>query len=437
MTQTPPRSKSDNIGKKTPPPLVQSTAIWGKIGLLSFGGPTAQIALMHQLIVAERRWLNEAQFLNALSFCMLLPGPEAMQLATYAGWRIHGVLGGIVAGLLFVLPGALIMLCFGIAYVYFGTFGIVGALFLGVKASIVVIVLQALIRLAGKALQKPHQWVIAIISFCGIFILALPFPLIIAMVATYGFASNRQAQATTTLPPLPKGKETAKAILIWAGIWWGPLLAIDLFADAPLLAEIGYFFSKLAVVTFGGAYAVLAYMAQDVVGQLGWLQPAEMMDGLGLAETTPGPLILVTEFVGFLAAFKTAGIAHGIAGAGIALWATFIPCFLWIFAGAPYLDWLTYQPRLQGALASIMAAVVGVIANLFAWFALHLFFAETSMTDLGIIHILTPNLASLDLRVIAITLVCAFLAFGRGIGLFWLLGLAALAGAMMHLIPLG
>ena len=416
---------------------MQSTAIWGKIGLLSFGGPTAQIALMHQLIVAERRWLNEAQFLNALSFCMLLPGPEAMQLATYAGWRIHGVLGGIVAGLLFVLPGALIMLCFGIAYVYFGTSGIVGALFLGVKASIVVIVLQALIRLAGKALQKPHQWVIAIISFCGIFILALPFPLIIAMVATYGFASNRQAQATTTLPPLPKGKETAKAILIWAGIWWGPLLAIDLFAAAPLLAEIGYFFSKLAVVTFGGAYAVLAYMAQDVVGQLGWLQPAEMMDGLGLAETTPGPLILVTEFVGFLAAFKTAGIAHGIAGAGIALWATFIPCFLWIFAGAPYLDWLTYQPRLQGALASIMAAVVGVIANLFAWFALHLFFAETSMTDLGIIHILTPNLASLDLRVIAITLVCAFLAFGRGIGLFWLLGLAALAGAMMHLIPLG
>ena len=392
---------------------------------------------MHRLIVAERRWLSEAQFLNALSFCMLLPGPEAMQLATYAGWRIHGVFGGLVAGLLFVLPGALIMLGLGIAYVYFGTFGIVGALFLGVKAAIVVIVLQALLRLAGKALQRPHQWMIAIIGFCGIFILALPFPLIIAMAAIYGFASNRQTQATTALPPLPNTKDTAKTILVWAGIWWGPLLAIDLFAGAPLLAEIGYFFSKLAVVTFGGAYAVLAYMAQDVVGQLGWLQPAEMMDGLGLAETTPGPLILVTEFVGFLAAFKTAGIAHGIAGAGIALWATFIPCFLWIFAGAPYLDWLTYQPRLQGALASIMAAVVGVIANLFAWFALHLFFAKTSMTNLGMIHILTPDLASLDLRVIAITLVCAFLAFGRGLGLFWLLGLAALAGAMMHLIPLG
>ena len=360
-----------------------------------------------------------------------------MQLATYVGWRIHGILGGIVAGLLFVLPGALIMLCLGIAYVYFGTFGIAGALFLGVKAAIVVIVLQALFRLARKALQRPHQWVIAIIGFCGIFILALPFPLIIAMAAIYGFVSNRQPQASTTLPPLPNSKDTAKTILIWVGMWWGPLLAIDLFADAPLLAEIGYFFSKLAVVTFGGAYAVLAYMAQDVVGQLGWLQPAEMMDGLGLAETTPGPLILVTEFVGFLTAFKTAGIANGVAGAGIALWATFIPCFLWIFAGAPYLDWLTYQPRLQGALASIMAAVVGVIANLFAWFALHLFFAKTSMTDFGMIHILTPDLASLDLRVIAITLVCAFLAFGRGLGLFWLLGLAALAGVMMHLISLG
>mgnify|MGYP002058988319 FL=1 len=360
-----------------------------------------------------------------------------MQLATYVGWRIHGILGGLVAGLLFVLPGALIMLCIGIAYVYFGTFGIIGALFLGVKAAIVVIVLQALIRLAGKALQRPHQWVVAIIGFCGIFILALPFPLIIAMAAIYGFANNRQLQATTKLLPLPNGKDSAKTVLIWVGIWWGPLLAIDLFTDWPLLAEIGYFFSKLAVVTFGGAYAGLAYMAQDVVGHLGWLQPAEMMDGLGLAETTPGPLILVTEFVGFLAAFKTAGIAHGIAGAAIALWATFIPCFLWIFAGAPYLDWLTYQPRLQGALASIMAVVVGVIANLFAWFALHLFFAKTSMTNIGMIHILTPDLASLDLRVIAITLVCTFLAFGRGLGLFWLLGLAALAGAMMHLIPLG
>jgi len=437
LTQTQPLSTSDDNGKNTPPSFVRSTSIWGKIGLLSFGGPTAQIALMHRLIVAERRWLSEAQFLNALSFCMLLPGPEAMQLATYAGWRIHGVFGGLVAGLLFVLPGALIMLGLGIAYVYFGTFGIVGALFLGVKAAIVVIVLQALLRLAGKALQRPHQWMIAIIGFCGIFILALPFPLIIAMAAIYGFASNRQTQATTALPPLPNTKDTAKTILVWAGIWWGPLLAIDLFAGAPLLAEIGYFFSKLAVVTFGGAYAVLAYMAQDVVGQLGWLQPAEMMDGLGLAETTPGPLILVTEFVGFLAAYKTAGIAHGIAGAAIALWATFIPCFLWIFAGAPYLDWLTHQPRLQGALASIMAAVVGVIANLFAWFALHLFFAETSVTQLGMIQILTPDLASLDLRVIAITLICAFLAFGRGLGLFWLLGLAALAGAMIHLVPIG
>ena len=368
---------------------------------------------------------------------MLLPGPEAMQLATYAGWRVNGVLGGLLAGLLFVLPGALIMLGLGLIYVYFGTFGIVGAVFLGIKAAIVVIVVQALIRLAKKTLQTPHQWIIAGMGFIGIFALALPFPLIIGIAAIYGFASTDQNQSTTPPPPLPKAHDTVKTILVWGGLWWGPLLAIDLFAETALLAEIGYFFSKLAVVTFGGAYAVLAYMAQDAVGQLGWLTPAEMMDGIGLAETTPGPLILVTEFVGFLAAFKAAGVGYGIAGAVIALWATFIPCFLWIFAGATYLDWLTHQPRLQGALASIMAAVVGVIANLFVWFALHLFFTETSLLQFGMIQLLSPDLASLDLRVVTITLLCAWLAFGRGVGLFWLLGMAAAAGAFTNLLAIG
>ena len=410
------------------PPLLKASAIWGKIGLLSFGGPTAQIALMHRMIVAERRWLSEAQFLNGLSFCMLLPGPEAMQLATYAGWRMHGVLGGLIAGLLFVLPGAFIMLGLGLIYVYFGSLGLVDAVFLGVKAAIVVVVAQALIRLAQKTLRAAHQWVIAALGFCGIFALALPFPLIIALAAIYGFVSTSQRQSTTP-PPLPKTQDTIQMILIWIVVWWAPLLAIDLFAKAPLLAEIGYFFSKLAVVTFGGAYAVLAYMAQAVVEQLGWLKPSEMMDGLGLAETTPGPLILVTEFVGFLAAFKQAGIIAGIAGAAIALWATFVPCFLWIFAGAPYLDWLTHQPRLEGALASIMAAVVGVIANLFVWFTLHLMFAKTDIMAFGMIRVLLPDLGSFDFRVIGITALCAWLAFGRNVGIFWLLGIAALAGA--------
>ena len=425
--------------KTVRPSLVDSARIWGKVGLLSFGGPTAQIALMHRLIVAKRRWLNESEFLNALSFCMLLPGPEAMQLAIYTGWRIHGVSGGLIAGLLFVLPGAFIMLGLGFVYVTFGTVGLIGAAFLGLKAAIVVIVLQALIRLAQKSLKKIEQWIIAALGFVGIFIFALPFPLIIGLSALYGFTSisaNTKEAISPKAPTLPKAKDTIKTVSIWICLWWGPLLTLDLILEASLLAQIGYFFSKLAVVTFGGAYAVLAYMAQDVVGQLHWLTPAEMMDGLGLAETTPGPLILVTEFVGFLAGFKTAGLIYGIFGAVIALWATFIPCFLWIFAGASYLDWLTQQPRLSGALASIMAAVVGVIANLFAWFAFHLFFDKTTTLDLNIAQILVPHFASLDLRVTLIAIICAWLALWRRVGLLWLLGFAGLAGILSSMMTI-
>ncbi len=433
------KNAMEKTTKTLRPSLAESAWIWGKLGLLSFGGPTAQIALMHRLIVAERRWLNESQFLNALSFCMLLPGPEAMQLAIYTGWRIHGVFGGLIAGLLFVLPGALVMLCLGLVYVTFGAVGLIGAAFLGLKAAIVVIVLQALIRLAQKSLKKIEQWIIAAFGFAGIYIFALPFPLIIGLAAIYGFAST-SANNKTALPPsapaLPKAYDTFKTVLLWACLWWGPLLAVDLIAGMPLLAQIGYFFSKLAVVTFGGAYAVLAYMAQDVVGQLNWLTPTEMMDGLGLAETTPGPLILVTEFVGFLAGYKNAGLIYGIFGAAIALWATFVPCFLWIFAGATYLDWLTQQPRLSRALASIMAAVVGVIANLFTWFTLHLFFDKTTTIDLNIAQILLPNFASLDLRVLAIAIFCGWLALGRHIGLLSLLGIAALAGILSSMISI-
>ena len=371
---------------------------------------------------------------------MLLPGPEAMQLAIYAGWRIHGVLGGLIAGLLFVLPGAIIMLILGLIYVTFGTVGLVGAAFLGLKAAIVVIVLQALIRLAKKSLKTIGQWVVAAFGFFGIFVFALPFPLIIGLAALYGFAKTSNKTETTGPPipsALPKAHDTIKTILVWICLWWAPLLAIDFIAEMTLLAEIGYFFSKLAVVTFGGAYAVLAYMAQDVVGQLNWLTLGEMMDGLGLAETTPGPLILVTEFVGFLAAFKTAGLAYGIAGAGVALWATFVPCFLWIFAGATYLDWLTNQPRLSGALGSIMAAVVGVIANLFIWFALHLFFNETMTFDWGSAKILLPNIATLDLRVTAIAIICSWLAFWHKVGLLWLLGVAGLTSILSSTIGIG
>ena len=428
---------ADNTTVKDWPFLVQSISIWGKIGLLSFGGPTAQIALMHQLIVEERRWLKEAQFLNALSFCMLLPGPEAMQLAIYAGWRMHGVLGGLVAGLLFVLPGAIIMVSLSLIYVTFGTVGFFGAAFLGLKAAIVVIVLQALIRLCYKSLKTVGQWVIAVSGFSGIFIFALPFPVVIGLAALYGVAktsTETEQPLSNVLPNIPKVYDTLKTILIWGSLWWGPLLLIDFVTTTPLLAEIGYFFSKLAVVTFGGAYAVLAYMVQDVVGQLNWLTLGEMMDGLGLAETTPGPLILVTEFVGFLAAFKTNGLGYGIAGAVIALWATFVPCFLWIFAGATYIDWLAQQPKLRGALASITAAVVGVIANLFILFALYLFFNESTTIDLLGQQILVPNVATLDLRVTVIVIICAWLAFQCKVGLLWLLGISSLAGILSNAI---
>jgi chromate transporter len=410
------------------PTLAEATRVWGKIGLLSFGGPAAQIGLMHRLVVDEKRWLSEAQFLNALSFCMLLPGPEAMQLATYTGWRLHGMAGGLIAGSLFVLPGALVMLALALIYVWFGEVATVSALFSGIKAAITVIVLQAVIKLAGKALRDRAQTVIALCGFIGIFLLQLPFPLIIGLAAIWGWTRHCKVPRTPFNAPLPSPVNTVKTIGLWLAVWWLPLFTIDFAVGSGILASIGYFFSKLAIVTFGGAYAVLAYMAQDVVGQLGWLSPAAVMDGLGLAETTPGPLILVTEFVGFVAAYGAGGLWHGVAGALIALWATFIPCFLWIFAGAPYVDWLTKQPPLQGALSSIMAAVVGVIANLFLWFSLHVLFGRISAFQAGPLRVLMPDPASLDWRLLLIAMICGWMGLFRGMNLFWILSVAAIGG---------
>ncbi|MEM8752240.1 MAG: chromate efflux transporter, partial [Pseudomonadota bacterium] len=325
------------------PSLAEAFRVYTRIGVLSFGGPAAQIALMHKELVEDRPWLSERQYLNALSFCMLLPGPEAMQLATYAGWRLHGVMGGLAAGLMFVLPGALVILALGGLYAAFGGVPLVEALFLGVKAAVVVIVFQALLKVANRALSGLDQWAIAGLAFLGIFFLALPFPLIVAAAAAYGFLFGAKAAEEPTAPAARLG-ETARTAAIWLAVWLAPLFAVG--ALDGMLAEIGAFFSRLAVVTFGGAYAVLAYMAQEVVADYGWLEAGEMMDGLGLAETTPGPLILVTEFVGFLAAAKAGGFWFGVAGAAVALWATFAPCFLWIFVGAPYIEWIGAQPRL-------------------------------------------------------------------------------------------
>ena len=394
------------------PSLREALRVWFRIGLLSFGGPAAQIALMHREIVEAQKWLDEKQFLNGLSFCMLLPGPEAMQLATYAGWRMHGVAGGLAAGLLFVLPGAVVILLLAAAYALYGNLPLVNALFLGVKAAVIVIVVEALLRVAKRALKLAEHWAIAALAFVGIFFFALPFPLIIVVAAIFGFlrtARDETPAAPSVIGISPFGSLATAAS--WLAIWILPLALLDAFVGSPLLTEIGLFFSRLAVVTFGGAYAVLAYLGQDVVGHYGWLGAGEMMDGLGLAETTPGPLILVNEFVGFLAAYREGGFWLGLLGAVVTLWATFAPCFLWIFVGAPYIEWIGSQARLRGALSAITAAVVGVILNLSIWFALHVFFAEVEARSLGPLVLWKPAPETLDWRVIGLSLLSALLLF--------------------------
>ena len=391
------------------PTLRQSTATWCKIGLLSFGGPAAQIALMHREIVENKKWLSEDQFLNALNFCMLLPGPEAMQLATYSGWRINGTLGGLIAGLLFVLPGAFLITLLAVIYAFFGDIPLINSLFLGVKATVVVIVIQALLKVSKKALKTHYHTSIAVTAFISIFFFNLPYPFIIFVSAFFGYLmlpNKINVKQVQQSQPLTK---TLKTILAWLVVWWIPILLVYLISDQKILTEITIFFSKLAVVTFGGAYAVLSYMAQDVVITKDWLTASQMMDGLGLAETTPGPLILVTEFVGFLAAFQEGGIKLALIAGFLTLWVTFIPCFLWIFAGAPYIDWISSQPRLHGALSAITAAVVGVILNLSIWFMLHVFFEKISDVQFGPINLLWPNFSYINVPAIFLTLISIWL----------------------------
>lgn len=412
--------------------------VWLRIGLLSFGGPAAQIALMHREIVDKKQWLSERQYLNALSFCMLLPGPEAMQLATYVGWRLHGTIGGLVAGLLFVLPGAAVVLALAAVYAVYGEVSLVVTLFLGVKAAVIIVVVEALIKVSRRALQLPEHWVVAALAFIGIFFLALPFPLIILLAAFFGFmragaqpSDTRSDRVDITL------SGTLSTTAIWLAVWWLPILAMAVFASDSLLLELGVFFSKLAVVTFGGAYAVLAYLGQDVVGHYGWLTAGEMMDGLGLAETTPGPLILVNEFVGFLATYREGGIWHGLLGAVVTLWATFVPCFLWIFVGAPYIEWIGSQTRLRGALTAITAAVVGVILNLTIWFALHVFFTKVVAKKHGPLVLWLPDLNSIDWRIIGLSILCAGLMFKFHWGIARVLVFSSLGGLALFALGVG
>lgn len=417
------------------PTFRELLAVFGRIGVLSFGGPAGQIALMHKVLVDEHRWIDERRFLSALNFCMLLPGPEAMQLATYVGWRLHGVAGGLAAGLLFVMPGAAVMLALSLVYALFGNVPIVAAIFVGIKAAVFAIVIEALMRVARRALKGQSDWWTAALAFVAIYALNVPFPIIILAAALVGYWRGSgqglagDATQVAASKPVPL-TQTGRTVAVWLALWILPLLGVvALVGRDHVLSQLASFFSKLAVVTFGGAYAVLAYMAQDVVQHYGWLSAGEMVDGLGLAETTPGPLILVTQFVGTLAAYRAGGGASiwmGLAGAAVTLWATFVPCFLWVFAGAPYVERLNTAPRLSAALRSVTAAVVGVILNLTVWFALHVLFARVPTQTWGPFKLALPELASVQPLAVALAILAVVLLFVLHRGIAVTLGVCAL-----------
>ena len=429
--------------------FAEASRVWLKIGLIGFGGPAGQISLLHRILVEERGWLKERQFLTALNYCMLLPGPEAQQLATYSGWLLHGIRGGLVAGTLFVLPGALVLLVLSAVYALYGETGLVAGLFFGIKAAVLAIVIEALIRIARRILKAPLLFAVAGVAFVLIFFLAVPFPAIVLGAGLFGYAAGQrfpesfaaggQEMSTDAAPSGadPSWQRALALLLVFGLAWFAPLAAIALWAGtgSVFLAE-GLFFSKMAVVTFGGAYAVLAYVAQQAVENYAWLAPGEMLDGLGLAETTPGPLILVLQFVGFLAAYRHAigidPLLAGLLGAGLTLWVTFVPCFLWIFLGAPYVERIGSNRALGAALSAITAAVVGVILNLAVWFALHVIFERVAETGLGPLRLFVPELASLNWAALVLALVAMLAAFRFHLGLLPLLAMMAGLGLALH-----
>jgi chromate transporter len=414
------------------PSFAELVKTFSKIGCLSFGGPAGQIALMHRMLVEERKWLDEKAYLSALNFCMLLPGPEAMQLATYAGWKLHGVRGGLAAGLLFIIPGAIVVLALSMIYAAFGKVPWIEAIFYGVKAAVLAIVIEALLRVAKRALQGPAHWAMAALAFIALFVFAVPFPLLIIAAGLIGYFRS-SANPETVTQALPNFASVAQTALLWLSIWLVPLrLIFAVFDSQHVFSEVAWFFSKLAIVTFGGAYAVLSYMGQAAVETHGWLTPEQMIDGLALAETTPGPLILVTEFVAYLAGLSRSGsIWGGIGAALITLWMTFVPSFMFIFVGAPYIEAINARPRLKGALAHITAAVVGVILNLSLWFGLHVLFGKVTRLE-GAVQPWVPEWSQLDSVSLLLSVVSAVLLLRLHLGLFKTLGIAALLGLLVR-----
>jgi chromate transporter len=425
------------------PSFAQLVRTFTRIGFLSFGGPAGQIALMHREIVDERGWVEEGAYLRALNLCHLLPGPEAQQLATWIGWRLHGLRGGLAAGALFVAPGAVVMLALSLLYVAAAGLGWFAALFLGIKAAVLAIVAQAVIRVGRRALEGSAERALAFAAFAALTLADAPFPLVIAVAGVVGavVAAARPAWLGAHAAPAAErasdnggrlALRTARTVAVWLAIWAAPLLVVAAtLGTEHVLWRVGVFFSQLAVVTFGGAYAVLAYMAQEAVTGLGWLTAGEMADGLGLAETTPGPLIMVTQFVGFLAGYRDAApftpLAAGVLAAGLTTWVTFAPCFLWIFACAPWMERLERSERLQGALAAITAAVVGVIANLAFWFAWHVLFPAFDTSKPGF-------WSQFDWRAGLIALVAAILLFAMARGVVLTLAVCAGLGLALGLL---
>ena len=424
------------------PDLRGALPTWARIAALSFGGPAGQIAVMQRILVDEKRWISQERFLHALNFCMLLPGPEAQQLATYIGWLMHRWRGGLVAGGLFILPGFIAIMALSIAYALFRDAPLVAGILFGIKPAVLAVVVEALIRIGKRALHGPLAFAIAAAAFIALFLFAVPFPLVILAAALIGVVATRlgvrltrAAEGETHPTGLPSPGRALRTLALWLAIWWLPVAALWLaLGGGHVLVREALFFSKAALVTFGGAYAVLAYIAQQAVETFGWLQPGEMLDGLGMAETTPGPLIMVVEFVGFMGAYRDPApfspLVAGVLGAIVTTWVTFAPCFLWIFTGAPYVEYLRGRPALAGALAAITAAVVGVILNLSVWFAVHTLFARTREVRSFGLDMDVPVLESVSWPAVAIAALAFLLLFRFRIGMLQTLAIAAFTGAV-------
>jgi chromate transporter len=444
-----------------PVTLAQALPVWARIAALSFGGPAGQIAVMHRILVEERRWISERRFLHALNFCTLLPGPEAQQLATYVGWLMHGTRGGLLAGGVFVLPGLVAIMALSWVYALYGQVGPVAGLFFGLKAAVLAIVAEAVLRIGRRALRSRTMLALAAASFVAIAFLDVPFPLIILTAGLIGYLGGRAGLPQFGLGGQPgagaadpgegyllgddgdlraptRGGHIVRVLAVWGGLWLAPVaLIVGLLGSGDVYAQIALFFSKMAMVTFGGAYAVLAYVAQAAVERFGWLRPGEMLDGLGMAETTPGPLIMVTQFVGFMAAFRNPGalapLLAGTLGGLLTTWVTFAPCFLWIFLGAPYVERLRGNRALAGALSAITAAVVGVILNLALWFALHTVFTAMRPVSAGPFRFDLPVIASLDPWALVLALVALVAVFRFRLSVLTTLAICSGAGMALHM----